>query len=296
MAFLALVVQILLAGFRWLLLTDRLGLPGGPRGAFLIYLVGGIAGLVLVTSVAAASLRLVMHCRLGASIATVAFSILAEKALAIVALGLTFLVLALIPQNQMFLLSTVMDLAGDMEFMPTWRLVFYGMGAFGLVAVGCFVGRLLFVRLQRSRDWLRVQKDAVREMGRRLAQLRRLLPLLVISVVIYLLGGGAILLTAKAFLQPLSASIFLLLYPAIAIISALPISLGGWGVRESAMVVALSLMSVAPEHALAISIVYALAGMAATGLLGGIAYALLLLDWDKYFGASKKSSSTGPSP
>ena len=119
-----------------------------------------------------------------------------------------------------------------------------------------------------------------------------MLPLLVVSIVIYLLGGSAILLTARAFSQPLSASIFLLLYPAIAIISALPISLGGWGVRGGAMVVALGLMSVAPQHALAISIVYALAGMAATGLLGGIAYVMLLPDWDKYFDASKKSSST----
>jgi hypothetical protein len=123
-----------------------------------------------------------------------------------------------------------------------------------------------------------------------------LFPLLVVSIVIYLLGGIAILLTAKALSQPLSASVFLLLYPAIAIISALPISLGGWGVREGAMVVALGLMSVAPEYALAISIVYGLAGMAATGLLGSIAYVMLLPDWNKYFGASKESSSAHASP
>ena len=44
------------------------------------------------------------------------------------------------------------------------KLVGYSVGVLSLVTVGCLVLRLLFERVQRTRDWLRVQKDAVREM------------------------------------------------------------------------------------------------------------------------------------
>ena len=61
----------------------------------------------------------------------------------------------------------------------------------------------------------------------------------------------------------------LLILPPVMLISALPISIAGWGVREGAMIVGLGLAGVPGEQALALSIQFALAG-SAVSLLGAI--------------------------
>jgi uncharacterized membrane protein YbhN (UPF0104 family) len=58
------------------------------------------------------------------------------------------------------------------------------------------------------------------------------------------------------------------LVPVALLISMVPISLAGWGVREVIFIQAFSLASVAPSHALALSLLYGLVGLI-TGLLGG---------------------------
>ena len=50
----------------------------------------------------------------------------------------------------------------------------------------------------------------------------------------------------------------MVLVPPVVLMSMLPISLAGWGVREGAMVAALGLVGVAPADALALSVVFGL--------------------------------------
>jgi uncharacterized membrane protein YbhN (UPF0104 family) len=61
----------------------------------------------------------------------------------------------------------------------------------------------------------------------------------------------------------------LILVPAVMLLAVLPISVAGWGVREGAMVVAMGLLGVAREDALATSVLFgfATAGSALPGLL-----------------------------
>jgi uncharacterized protein (TIRG00374 family) len=61
----------------------------------------------------------------------------------------------------------------------------------------------------------------------------------------------------------------LVLFPAVLLLSMLPISLGGWGVRESAMVVAFGLVDVPADAALSASILYGLCLLLAS-LPGGV--------------------------
>jgi uncharacterized membrane protein YbhN (UPF0104 family) len=64
----------------------------------------------------------------------------------------------------------------------------------------------------------------------------------------------------------------LLVVPPVTLLATLPISLGGWGVREGLLVVALSAFGVAPAHGLAVSI-----AVGAVLLLNGVLGALPLL-------------------
>ncbi len=61
----------------------------------------------------------------------------------------------------------------------------------------------------------------------------------------------------------------LVLVPAVILLSTLPVSIGGWGLREGLMVVALGLAGVAADAALTVSILFGLAQIVA-GLPGGV--------------------------
>lgn len=65
-----------------------------------------------------------------------------------------------------------------------------------------------------------------------------------------------------------------LVAPGVMLVAALPVSLGGWGVREGAMIIALGLFGVAAGEALALSVAYGLM-LLVTGALGALAWASL---------------------
>ena len=54
----------------------------------------------------------------------------------------------------------------------------------------------------------------------------------------------------------------MILMPPVILLSLLPVSIGGWGVRESVMVFVLGLIGIASEQALLLSVLLGLAGMA----------------------------------
>ncbi|MBE9556580.1 MAG: flippase-like domain-containing protein, partial [Proteobacteria bacterium] len=61
----------------------------------------------------------------------------------------------------------------------------------------------------------------------------------------------------------------LVLVPAVILLSTVPVSIGGWGLREGLMVVALGLAGVPADAALSVSILFGLA-MIVAGLPGGV--------------------------
>lgn len=87
-----------------------------------------------------------------------------------------------------------------------------------------------------------------------------LIPLINVAAC-YTLANGL-----DAQLSALDAFVFI---PLVTLLSAAPISIGGWGLREGAMVAALGLAGVAPDKALAISVLLGLCGLI-VGLGGGL--------------------------
>ena len=73
---------------------------------------------------------------------------------------------------------------------------------------------------------------------------------------------------ARGMSIPLGLGTALLLVPAIMLVSVIPISVAGWGVREGAMVVGLSLVGIGAPQALAISVAFGLLNIV-VGLPGG---------------------------
>jgi len=71
---------------------------------------------------------------------------------------------------------------------------------------------------------------------------------------------------------------FLILIPPVVLLAALPISIGGWGVRENAMIIALAPIGVAAGSALLIAVQLALLA-SLLSLPGGVIWMLRYLGW-----------------
>jgi uncharacterized protein (TIRG00374 family) len=89
-----------------------------------------------------------------------------------------------------------------------------------------------------------------------------------LSIAIHVGVGTSLWILARGLSVEAPLSAFLLLAPLVTMVTTIPISIGGWGVREGAMVTALSLLDVQPSIALAISIQFGLI-MMVVGLPGG---------------------------
>ena len=96
-----------------------------------------------------------------------------------------------------------------------------------------------------------------------------LLAIVALSVAIHMLNIVALYLISRGLEMEVSFISMLVLIPPVLLISMLPISVAGWGVREGAMVVALNLVGAPAHQSLALSICFGLC-LVAISLPGGV--------------------------
>jgi len=97
--------------------------------------------------------------------------------------------------------------------------------------------------------------------------------ILVISILIHLISITSVMIIAIGLGINIEWSGFLLMIPLVTLIMVIPISIAGWGVREGVMVIGFGYLGVAPEAALALSILYGLS-ILLVALPGGIVWML----------------------
>ena len=97
--------------------------------------------------------------------------------------------------------------------------------------------------------------------------------ILLISVLIHLISVFSVMIMSIGLGLDIEWGGFLLMVPLVGLMMVVPISIAGWGVREGVMVVGFGYLGVAPEAALALSILYGLL-MLVVALPGGVVWAL----------------------
>jgi len=101
---------------------------------------------------------------------------------------------------------------------------------------------------------------------------RRYGPLCLInSLAIHLLNVAAVYALARGLSAPISLWYVVVLTPTILLLSMLPISFAGWGVREGAMVFSFGLVGVPHDQSLAVSVMFGISSLLVS-LLGGAAW------------------------
>lgn len=245
-----LVIQYALAALRWhyILRRHAIQLPGMRIQA--IFGAGAVANLAALTAIAGMSVRGMLLARSGVAISRILGVLFVERVSATMGFGICFLTgfAAALPL-----------LRSEME---TLRLPAYA----GLLLATAMAALALLVLVLLQ---LRFVRELLTELRHSFLSTGAIVVLALLSCVIVWLGFAAVAILARGMQLDVSPAFFLVVMPVVAFLAALPVSLGGWGVREGAMVAGLLLFGVAADAGAALSITYGALGIAVTLVLGG---------------------------
>lgn len=256
------------AACRWCVLLRAAQSAYGIVQAYRAYLTGTFFGLVMPGVIGGDATRIwLCHRATGAGMPLVVATVLLERILGVVALLMLLSVgLTLYPSATRGL---------GVGFVPLLALV----GLSGIVALPRVLNRLWVMQqthrlraTNRLLGW--VLNLSGKLAGLRTIRGRNLLLALLLSFLFQLLDIAATYLFAQALEIGLSTSMLLVAMPVVYLATVLPISPGGLGVREGALVLVLALFGIAASDAAILALVV-FANRAAIGLLGGLQHVLL---------------------
>jgi len=250
-----LFVQLLLTGIRWYIVGLVVSATLGLRLAVRLMLIGHFFSQVLPTAVGGDAVRAWMLARETAQLGRSIVSIVCDRVAALV-------VLTIVVALSMPLLS----LAGlHAPIVENLAIVVPTLTVCGVLFL-LFFGKRVSEMFQGNR--------LLRPAGILVGNLRivfftsvKSVQILGLALLVQLVMLVAVLACAMALGIKLGAP-HLLLIPSILLVSMVPISFAGWGVRESAMVVGLGFAGLSAPEALAISLLLGLAQIV-IGIPGG---------------------------
>jgi len=262
LAFAVLLFQMLICTFRWGAVLDAVKTPLGFAKAFKLFYIGAFFNQTLPSSVGGDAVRIYKVYREGYTLGASVTGVMLERAATVIAL-----VLVVAAMQPLFLPRV--DAATAEVLLP----------AVVLLTAGLVGGLVLLMILDRILDRLPAAVAGwrlVRGLVGLSSDARRVF--LSPARAFRALGwsvAGHVNITFGTYLIALSLGLdvtmvdCLALVPAVILVTTLPISIAGWGVREGAMVVAFGMVGVAAEGAIVLSILFGLLGIAAS-LPGGL--------------------------
>lgn len=258
LALLTEIVAIGLATWRWDIILRQIGVQLGFAAALPIVFIGLFFNQVLPSNLGGDAMRIWRVFKRGADLVYAVGSVMLDRIVAL--LGMVLLVLACLP------------------FAPGLTNDPLLLRALIAVVVITFAGLVFLLALERILPLARrlathsaMQKltGLSRDMRRFLLSISASAPAVILSICNQILMVILIYALAQGLNIGVSFIECLVLIPPVVLISMLPISFAGWGVREGAMVAAFGFVGVAPGDAIAISVIFGLI-LVATSLPGGV--------------------------
>lgn len=253
------LVQIGLGAVRWALVLRALSAAFHWLQTLSVYYIGVFFSIVLPGAVGGDAVRMWFARRNGLSLATAVNSVALERAVTVFALVL------LVCLCQPILMLRLPDLPGAWVF-PV------------LLAV-CVLGILVLAALDRLPQSLHRWR-VVRGFAVLAADTRKLFfhpGFSLGTIVVGLVGHINLSLVVYVLAAGLDLDVHVLdclvLVPPVILIMTLPISIAGWGVRETAMVTAFAFVGIPASSTLVLSILFGIVTMV-TALPGGLVFLL----------------------
>lgn len=256
-AVLALGVQAIFAALRWRVILNKCGALVTKSDAVRYTLVSLFFSQMLPSTVGGDAARIWLVARDGAGWSKAIYSVAIDRFAGVFVLAL--IVLACIPES-----FTLID---D-------RLGRTGLLGLGLLGVAISIGFIGFGKRQwnilHRFSFLRHVNAAANAAYDVFASTLAVV-VVTLSFVIQALTIIAAWCVAKSLASPFDLTDSVLLIPPVVLIATLPISIAGWGVRESAMVVAFSYAGLPQGDGLLVSAFFGLATFG-LGIFGGLVW------------------------
>lgn len=246
LAVLQLAVQVPLLAWRWQLVTASLGGPMRFTSAFKYAWLGFFAGQVL-PAVGGDAVRMWLYWRREGGRRIAVHSVVLERVIMLV----TLLALVIASQSGLAARGVPASVLGT-----AWLL---------LVGIAAAAGAVIFLARGRLRQStllpVRVLHYAAEDLGLLRNNPRRSALAIGLALASYLNMATVMWIIARALnLGPSLADCFVLT-PLVVLAGMLPISLGGWGVREGAAIVLFGLVGLSQSEAFTLSAVFGLCSL-----------------------------------
>lgn len=253
-----LLAQLLLTGIRWYFVGRLVGAQLALPQALRLMLIGQFFNQLLPSSIGGDAVRAWIATREGIPLGRAAVSIFCDRAAGLVVVVLVVsLSLLLLP---MVWQADILAASGFVNFLAAFTAV----GLLVLLLLGVKVAELMMeFHLSRPIGVL------IRDMRIVLFTNIKSLQVIGLSIVVQVLMVLVVYFFAIGVNADLSFAYGLVLIPMIMLVSMMPVSFAGWGLREGAMVIGLGYVDITAVDALAISVSFGLAQIV-VGLPGGI--------------------------
>ena len=258
LAAILLIIQLAFLAGRWRTIAAACGASLAFTLALQLSFIATFFNQVLPSTVGGDGARIWLFARKGAGWARATYSVLIDRIVGVFVLAMIVIVC----------LPWTFELIHD----PIARavLLIIGIGAIAGTLFFLMIGthfRQIFARWALTRHLLAASRAAA-TLCNSLHSMRIVLPC---SIAIHLLTIAAAWCCIKAIAAPVTFLQVLFLMPPVLLISTIPISIAGWGVRESGMIAAFAFAGLAQSDGLTLSILYGATSFV-VGLIGGIVW------------------------
>lgn len=260
LAVLATVFQIFLGALRWREISTQCGAILGTGQAFRYNMIGAFFNQTLPSTIGGDAMRLWLVRQTGAGWRAATYSVLVDRAIGLIALAL--IVIASLPWSY--------DLIGNAHGRLALLLI-------DIAAISAGLGFLAFGRL--SWAWLKVlwplrHIHACSVIANQVIFNRASGPkIAVLSLLIHVIAVVIAWCAVRSIAAPAAFEQLFMLIPPIMLITMLPISIAGWGVREATMMVAFGYAGLAQADGTVVSLLFG-ASSFIVGAIGGLVWIL----------------------
>jgi uncharacterized protein (TIRG00374 family) len=260
LAALVLLLQSLIGGFRWSLMLRAIGVRMSIRMASVYFWISMFFSQVLPGAIGGDVARVLCARSAGISLRNSFTSVAAERILTLYAL---------------FLIAAFFSVIFPKEYS-----YFGGRNIFILLLAITTLGLLMLRNLNGyifeallARIPARIS-GLLAELSHYFKNTTTVSNVLIVAIIGHLNLAVVIYLIFVSFGAPISLELCLVIVPPILLLSVLPISVGGWGVREAAMVGGFSAVGIGPSTALVVSVTFGLLNMI-VAIPGGVLFVTL---------------------
>jgi glycosyltransferase 2 family protein len=263
-AIVILIAQLALAALRWQRIVLHGEAPDAPpftvARALRYGFIAGFFNQTLPSTVGGDAVRIWLLGRDHGGWRVATYSVLIDRMVGV--LVLASLVVVCLPWSFALIANTAGRTA----------LLLVGFGSIGACAVFIALSFIHWRWLERW--WVTRQLTAAAAMARRVfASAASAAPIIIYSLIIHAMSATAAWCLAKSVAAPLAWSEALLLVLPVLLIATIPLSIAGWGTRETAMVLAFGYAGLPESSGLIVSVLLGIATFAA-GLIGGVIWIL----------------------